>query len=252
MKLHSQWRTLVVLATFLVVATFFFTRPVMIQNQSYHQFIDTRSFFGIPNAMDVLSNVLFALVGFLGIQEVAIRQPALVTKKSWFWFFLSVLLIAPGSAYYHLSPNDATLVWDRLPMSGAFMALYVVLLSEHMTLKSEKYLFPALMFGVLSVVTWVITTDLRFYIMVQYGSFVTIPLILMLFPSRFTLKFYYFIILVMYGLAKWAEAKDQKIYEISSALISGHTLKHVLAALGLLALWWMVRTRSDEGERLNS
>lgn len=252
MKLHSQWRILIILVTMASVVVFFFSRPVMIQDQSYHQFADNRSFFGIPNTLDVLSNIFFALVGVLGIQEVVVRQPALVTKKSWFWFFLSVLLVAPGSAYYHLSPADATLVWDRLPMSGAFMALYVVLLSEHLTLRSENYLFPALILGVLSVVTWVITTDLRFYSSVQYGSFVTVPLILALFPSRFSLKIYYFVALVLYGIAKWAEAGDKEIYEISSALISGHTLKHLLAALGLLGLWWMVRTRSEEGGRLNS
>ena len=133
--------------------------------------------------MDVLSNIFFALVGSIGIFEVLKRQQFLATKKSWFWFFLSILLIAPGSAYYHWAPTDATLVWDRLPMSMGFMALYIVLLSEHLTVDCQKFLYPSLVLGILSVIVWVLTTDLRFYFWVQFSSFVTIPLILMLFKS---------------------------------------------------------------------
>lgn len=229
-------------ASALVVFILLFSKPVMTQQQSYHLFVDTRNFFGIPNAMDVLSNIFFALTGLLGMWEVA-KMTGLETKKSWWWFFLSILLIAPGSAYYHWSPNDATLVWDRLPMSMGFMALYIVLLCEHLDFKIERYLFPALAFGILSVMVWVMTSDLRFYFWVQFSSFVTIPFILLLFPSKFTMKGYYGVTLLLYGLAKWTEIKDKEIFYGSGEMVSGHTLKHVLAALGLLALWWMVRSR---------
>lgn len=240
-RFNSFKLALLVLAA-LMVFFLLFSKPVMVQDQSYHQFIDTRSFFGIPNALDVLSNIFFAVVGLLGMTE-AMKASGLETKKSWWWFFFSILLIAPGSAYYHWSPNDMTLIWDRLPMSMGFMALYVVMLCEHVNFKIEKFLFPSLLLGVVSVFTWVITTDLRFYFWVQFSSFVTIPLILFLFPSKFTLKGYYGITLVLYGMAKWAEVKDKEIFYGTNELFSGHTLKHVLAAFGLLALWWMVRTR---------
>jgi len=37
-------------------------------------------------------------------------------------------------------------------------------------------------------------------------------------------------------LAKLAEHFDVKIYKLTSGIISGHTLKHILAAIGLYLL----------------
>lgn len=227
-----------------LVATFifFFSKPLMTQPQSYHHFADTRMMFGIPNAFDVLSNFFFLVAGALGISEV-MKQAKLLTKKSWFWFFLSIILIAPGSAYYHWDPNDSTLVWDRIPMSMGFMALYIALLVEHISTPLERYLFPAIALGIISVVVWAVTTDLRFYFWVQFSSFVTIPLILLLFKSRYTHKVYFLYALVIYGLAKWTEVKDHEIFHGTGDIVSGHTLKHVLAAIGLATLWWMIKVR---------
>lgn len=221
---------------------FFFSKSLMTQPQSYHHFADTRMMFGIPNAFDVLSNFFFLVAGALGISEV-MKQAKLLTKKSWFWFFLSIILIAPGSAYYHWDPNDSTLVWDRIPMSMGFMALYIALLVEHISTSLERYLFPVIALGIISVVVWAVTTDLRFYFWVQFSSFVTIPLILLLFKSRYTHKFYFLYALVIYGLAKWTEVKDHEIFHGTGDIVSGHTLKHVLAAMGLATLWWMIKVR---------
>jgi hypothetical protein len=239
---QNSLRVSLIILVALLSFAFFFTKPVIVQDPSYHNFIDSRSFLGIPNALDVLSNIFFLLVGILGVKEIT-SYKLLETKRSWFWFFLSIILVAPGSAYYHWSPNNATLVWDRLPMSMGFMALYIILLSEHYSLKFERFLPFALFIGLFSVLTWVITSDLRFYFWIQFSSFVTIPIILLLFPSLYTKKSYYLIALVIYGAAKWAEVKDQKIFQATNEAFSGHTLKHVLAALGLAVLWWMVKTR---------
>lgn len=225
---------------------FFFSKPIMTQPQSYHNFADTRIMWGIPNAFDVLSNFFFLVAGALGISEV-LKKAGLLTKKSWFWFFLSIILIAPGSAYYHWDPNDSTLVWDRIPMSMGFMALYVALLVEHINGSLERYVIPSILLGIISVIVWAVTSDLRFYFWVQFSSFVTIPLILLLFKSRYTHKIYFLYALVIYGLAKWTEVKDHEIFHGTGDLISGHTLKHVLAAAGLATLWWMIKVRRPSG-----
>lgn len=222
---------------------FIFTRPVIVQDLAYHEFVDKRGFWHIPNALDVLSNLGFLIVGFLGLSEVR-RQKGLVTRRSWYWFFISVILVAPGSAYYHWLPTNSTLFWDRLPMSLGFMAVYVALLSEHISLKYESTLFYALAAGAISVLTWAITTDLRFYFWVQFSSFITIPMILLLFRSIFTRKSLYLGALGFYGLAKWAEIQDREVFAGTNELISGHSLKHVLAAIGLGFLWWMLKTRT--------
>lgn len=240
MLLKIKYCTLIAAAIFMAV--FLFQKGPLPQEQWYHQFVDTRMMLGIPNAMDVLSNIFFVIVGVLGMNEVG-KVMGLDTKKSWWWFFLAILLVAPGSAYYHLNPNDTTLIWDRLPMSMGFMGLYIVLLCEHISLKFEKALYPALILGILSVFTWVMTNDLRIYYWVQFSSFITIPIILLLFKSRYGKKYLYGVTLAFYGLAKWTEIKDKEIFYATHELISGHTLKHILAAVGLLALWWMVKTR---------
>jgi hypothetical protein len=235
MKKHLRLLCLlaVPLATFVV----FFTKPVMVQVQSYHQFVDQRMFFGIPNTMDVLSNILFLIVGLMGL--------AIQKNRSWLVFFISIVLVAPGSAYYHWAPNDFTLIWDRLPMSVGFMALYVILLSEHVSEKLEKTLPIAVLMGLASVMVWVFTTDLRFYFWIQFSSFLTIPMILILYPSRYSHKSIYVYTLIAYALAKIVEVKDALIFEQTHHVISGHSLKHILAAVGIGLLWWMLKVRTS-------
>lgn len=209
----------------------------MIQDQSYHHFIDKRMFFGIPNTMDVLSNIFFLVVGFLGL--------SIQKNRSWLIFFISIVLVAPGSAYYHWAPDDFTLIWDRLPMSVGFMALYVILLSEHVSEKLEKTLPVAIMLGLASVMVWVLTTDLRLYFWIQFSSFLTIPMILILYPSRFSHKSFYVYTLIAYALAKIVEVKDEYVFELTHHVISGHSLKHILAAVGIGMLWWMLKVRKS-------
>lgn len=228
-------RPALLVLSFVGMFIYFFSQPVITQPQQYHHFADVRSFMGIPNAMDVLTNIFFLIVGLVGVLKVP--------SRSWSWFFISIALVAPGSAYYHWGPNNDTLVWDRLPMSTGFMALYVVLLSEHISEKFGKILFPALLLGVVSVFVWVITSDLRFYFWIQFSSFISIPIILFLFPSKYTHKSGYFVALGFYALAKVTEVKDREIFEMTNRLISGHSMKHILAAVGLMCLAWMVRVR---------
>lgn len=242
-KIPQNLKFTLMAMAFLGTFYWMFSKPVIVQDLNYHSFVDERAFMGIPNAQNVLTNICFLFAGFLGLRELT--GDKLKTKKSWLWFFISIVLVAPGSAYYHWHPDNSTLVWDRLPMSMGFMALYVVLLSEHVSLKIEKFLYFAILVGLLSVGVWVFTTDLRFYFWIQFSSFLTIPLILLLFPSFYTKKYLYLITLLIYGLAKWAEVKDREVYELTNNIISGHALKHILAAIGLAALWWMIKTRKE-------
>ncbi|WP_408096890.1 hypothetical protein ACJVC5_17780 [Peredibacter sp. HCB2-198] len=227
------------LATFI----FFFTKPAMPQELSYHLFVDQRMFWNIPNTLDVLSNLAFLIVGFLGLKEsFKITSPV---RNSWIAFFASILLVAPGSAFYHWAPNNYTLIWDRLPMSTGFMALYVVMLAEHISLKFTKVLPWALLMGLVSVLVWVATDDLRFYFWVQFSSFLTVPMILLAFTSRYTHKGWFGVTLLFYALAKWTEVKDKEVFLWTHEMVSGHTLKHVLAAIGLMGVWWMLKVRSE-------
>lgn len=216
----------------------------IVQPAAYHDFADRRALLGIPNLLDVASNLAFLLVGALGFGLcIGPRRPA--QAASWGVLFSGVALTAIGSVYYHWSPNDATLVWDRLPMTLAFMALLVALVVEHIGEGLERYfLAPALALGMTSVLWWHWTGDLRLYLWVQYASVASLPFVLILFPARYTHRRYVLYGIGLYIVAKLAEIQDREIFTLTSHAISGHTMKHLLAAAAVSCLLLMLRRRA--------
>src|SRR5262245_53352556 len=99
-------------------------RPIP-QDPAYHRLADARRMWGIPNALNVVSNVPFLLVGALGLWSVRLPQPrgggACLIEPGERWpyvaFFAGFGLTGLGSAYYHLAPGNETLFWDRLPLA---------------------------------------------------------------------------------------------------------------------------------------
>ena len=150
-------------------------------------------------------------------------------------------MVAVGSSYYHLWPSNDSLVWDRLPMTIAFMSLFSIIISEFTSPGFGKMLlFPLIIFGAYSVFYWHSTEnggvgDLRLYILVQFLPVLVIPLILLLFKPTFTRISGYWILLFAYILAKLLEHFDSQIYNVLF-FISGHSVKHVIAAMGVYLL----------------
>lgn len=213
------------------------------QDASYHALADTRTFLGIPNFANVVSNVAFLLVGLLGLRLCS-RDRTGGAALSWRMFFLGAAAISVGSAYYHWAPGDSTLAWDRLPMTIVFMALFAALMSEHLRLELEHVLLPvALLVGIASVAWWRYTGDLRFYAWVQFAPLATIVFLLIAYRGRYTRREYLAYGLVAYALAKGAEVGDGAIYELTAHALSGHTLKHLLAAVSLLTVYLMLSRR---------
>src|SRR4051812_19116959 len=134
--------------------------PPVAQDPNYHHFADARGAFGIPNFGNVASNAAFLVIGLLGIRFCLRRRAdshilMIPGPLSWLTVFAGVTLVAFGSSYYHLQPNDDTLVWDRLPMTIAFMALFSALLMEHLDFRRERALLALLIStGVASVIWW--------------------------------------------------------------------------------------------------
>jgi uncharacterized membrane protein len=118
-----KWRSWVLIGAVLAAVGVTFLFPAIPQDEAYHNFADTRALLGVPNCLNVISNAFFLLVGILGIgfvfSRAAQRNHTFVDRRErwpYFVFFVGVALTAFGSSYYHLSPNDHTLVWDRIPM----------------------------------------------------------------------------------------------------------------------------------------
>jgi len=225
------------------------------QPQSYHNFADQRAFLGIPNGFDVLSNLPFLLVGIWGavfvLRRASPSDSFLTGGERWPYLvlFLGVLLTCFGSGYYHLAPDNARLVWDRLPMTLGFMSLLAAAMAERINLKlGLGSLAPLLALGLASVAQWHLSEqrgegDLRFYLMVQFFPLLAIPLLLVLLPPRYTLGSYFVAALGFYGLAKVFELFDREIFALGG-IVSGHTLKHLTAAA---AVGWLLRMLMERG-----
>ena len=227
--------------------------PRIPQPQDYHDFADQRAFLGIPNACDVLSNVGFLVVGVLGLIWLARRGTIefadVRERTAWNVFFAGVALTAFGSGYYHLKPNDATLVWDRLPMTLGFMGVFAANISERVSPKlGRSLLWPLVAFGGASVAYWIWTEtsgagDLRPYFFVQFYTLAAIPLLLWLFRPRYTHGPLYLTVLGGYVAAKLTEIADRPIFAATGSFVSGHTIKHIFAAVGAGILLGMLLKR---------
>lgn len=159
--------------------------------------------------------------------------------------FIGVALVSLGSGYYHLAPDNGTLVWDRLPMSIGFMALSVAVLANYVNPRLEKILLaPATILGLGSVIYWHYTDDLRLYVLVQFLPLLMIPPVMLLFGATHKDRGYLLSALALYMVSKLAEHYDRAAFEGTGEIVSGHSLKHLLAALALFAVYWMLRRRA--------
>jgi hypothetical protein len=239
MPLNISWKH----ATLLGVACFgiifvFLSAPIS-QSQAYHHFADDRNFYGIPNFWNVVSNVPFMMVGAWGMVCLLRKRNRSAVDIGSLTFFAGILLTAFGSIWYHLHPYNHTMVWDRLPMTIAFMAFFSIVIRECMDKKIGKnVLFLLLFIGMLSVWYWHLTEnrghgDLRFYLLVQFLPMVLIPLILLLFKAEGRSSRYFWLILIAYVIAKVFESADAEVFTATGS-ISGHSIKHAVAALAPL------------------
>ena len=221
-----------------------FAQPPFGQDLGYHDFADQQVFLGIPNFSDVVSSLGFVIVGAVGVSLFRNYQSGAI-RAAWWFFFVGVLLVGPGSAIYHLRPCNATLVFDRLPMSIAFMGLMMALLGEYLGVRFCRiFLVPALLLGLLSVLCWALFDDLRLYAWVQFFPLLALPLVAILSRRRLAGDGLLVVTLVCYILAKLAENFDHGIFGVTRGLVSGHTLKHLLAASAGLAVLLMLKRRT--------
>lgn len=236
-------RVYLVLFLALVALIAVLSLPPIPQDPAYHDFTDTRTFFGIPSFLNVATNLAFLIVGVLGVHACATGSVA-GARSAWLTCFGGVALVGLGSSYYHLAPDNDTLVWDRLPMSVGFMALLVAVLAEHLRPRLEKILLaPAILLGAVSVLVWHLADDLRLYAWVQFMPLLVIPAVLLLFDSAYTHRRLLLVALAVYALAKLAEHYDRTVFEATGQIISGHSLKHLLAALALYIVYRMLQRR---------
>ncbi len=236
MSFRDEWRLWIIftIAAVGVIGSLFV--PRIPQDPAYHQFADSRTLLGIANFWNVVTNFPFVLVGIFGLARLS-RVIAL--RTSYLLVCLGLILVAVGSAYYHFSPTTKSLVWDRLPMTIVFMALFSAIIEDRVSSRAGKaLLWPLIGVGAASVGYWHLSElqgngDLRPYGLIQFLPMVLIPLILVLFPSRGLRTSFLWWTLISYALSKITEHFDLGIFE-TTGMISGHSINHLLASLAIL------------------
>ena len=230
---------LLFLVALVVVAVLLIHGPVP-QDPAYHAFADQGTLFNIPHFQNVISNIPYVLVGIAGISLVARNEiPGGLAglRLHYLLFFIGVTLVGAGSAWYHLSPSNASLVWDRLPMTIAFMAFFTAIVGEYYTVETgRRLLWPMVAAGLISVIYWHMTEqagkgDLRPYAVVQFLPMLLIPLIVFIRPARLQPSSYLWGMMLCYLLAKIMELYDSEIYSMTG-FMGGHALKHLVSAVG--------------------
>jgi hypothetical protein len=224
--------------------------PPIPQPASYHQFADQRRWLGIPNFENVASNLAFGLVGLWGLwfllrsNPEKLKQAFIDPRERWPYIvaFFGLLLTGLGSAYYHLVPTDARLVWDRLPMTVVFGSLVAVVIAERISVEAGIRMLPFLVaIAGGSVLQWYRDElhghgDLRAYAAVQLYSALILPIALLLKP-RYSRSSDFAVVFGFYLFAKIFETADRFIFA-HGHVVSGHTLKHLAAAA---AGYWILR-----------
>jgi len=228
--------------------------PPIAQDQAYHGFKDSLPYFGIPNYRDVVSNLGFFLIGLVGVMGVS-RFRLLDPRERVMWgiHFAAHLMTGLGSAHYHAAPSDARLVWDRLPLTAVIMSLAAIVVAERISVRAGwRLLGPLLAAGMLSIAWWAAAGDLRPYALVQFAPMLCIPLLILLFPPRYSLGAGYGAAVALYAVAKACEYFDGEIFLALNGWASGHTLKHLLAGLATAALLLMASARECRMENRES
>lgn len=245
----NQYRgTLLLLLVAIVTAALFIHGPIP-QITGYNDFANQCSWLGLHNGENVLTNLPFLIFGIWGVWRL--RHFAIdskIERFAWYGFFMGVTLTAFGSSYYHLEPDNYRLVWDRLPITFSFICLFTAVLAERVSTKLAATSFlPMVVYSIASVIYWYITetsgaSDMRPYILVQLLPLMLIPLLMILYKPRYSHAWMLLMVAAWYLLAKVFEGFDGIVYQWNGH-ISGHGIKHLLAAMACAQVIWMLEKR---------
>jgi len=252
MRLDCGWRAGLLLAFAVAMAIALALLPPFPQPQGYHRFADTRAWLGVPNFLDVVSNLAFIAVAVAGLNAVLRPGRAAFIDRTehlpYALFFVALAATAFGSAWYHLAPDNARLFWDRLPINICFAALLSAVIAERCSIRAGLLLLlPLVAAGAGTVWYWLRSELLGSGNVLPYFAFqvyVLLAILLLQFlPPRYSRGADLHRAAMLYGAALAAELFDRRIYALGQA-IGGHTLKHLLAALAIYQIVRMLRLRT--------
>lgn len=216
----------------------------------YFDFADQVNFWGIPHALDVLSNLGFFAAGIYGLLEVAKNwrkgTPSMAILGS--VLSLASILTCVGSAYFHWTPNPHTLIWDRIPMTIGFAAVAAMVVADRISARFGLVTLAVLVpFGLVTIIGYANGfLDLRPYMLLQFGSLLFVVFTICIYRKGHIRNSMYGIAIIWYVIAKIFEGYDQAILDLTG-IVSGHTLKHLCASIAIF--WLLTFYRSENKSR---
>ena len=174
------------------------------KQHEYCNFADTRCIHGVRNFGDVISNLSFILAGYYQF-----------IYNDNFDLGIICFLIGIGSTYFHWSPSIKTLYWDRLPM--------ILGMAYIMNQYTEIGFQDLMLHGLLSLEYREMTNDLSLYAAYQLNM-----ILFLIWTTGFSWP------VIFYVMAKVFEDRDNEFYMATNEIISGHTVKHILAGIAMI------------------
>lgn len=227
--------------------------PPLAQPPGYHDFADQRACGELPNCLDTASNALFVLAGAAGLRFLQHGQGSFRDRReAWLYrlFFVGAVLVGFGSGYYHLDPGNGRLLWDRLAMMLAFMAWLAAIVAERISVSAGLRLLPLLLAAGLGSAAWWGWSeargmgDLLPYLLLQLYPVLLVPLLIRLYPPRYSGDRSILAVVGLYLLAFLLDLGDRPVFALTGGLLSGHTIKHTIAALAVYAVVLYLRHRT--------
>ncbi len=200
-----------------------------------HPFADARSWWGIPNAGDVTSNIPLLIAGAWGIWATAnkrVRPLHESTRLALLVFFAGLVLTSAGSAMYHWAPDAFRLVLDRLGMAIAFAGVLGLAMAERVGAQTARNTVMAvLVLATLSAVMPFTHANPLPWVVVQLGGMAFLAWAAARRPLPTALGVSLGSVIAWYALAKILELGDGFIFEATGRALAGHSLKHLAAAM---------------------
>lgn len=229
--------------------------PSVAQHAHHHAFADSRVLWGMPFAMDVLSNLAFAVMGLWGLwrlwgagQQDPFRRgvvPQGTQRHLASLFFVGLLSTAACSSWYHLGPNDAGLVADRMGMVLAFAGVLGLAVADRVSARAGGVMALAvLVLGPVAVGVWAITGNVLPWVILQGGGMVLVACMAARRPIDGAWGAPLAALIAWYVVAKLLELGDHELFTLTQGLVSGHSLKHVAAAM---AAWPLIARMHNGG-----
>jgi hypothetical protein len=246
------WQGMAVAAVLVAAVVVALVAPAITRGPTFHLYADRRTWLGIPNAGDVLSNLPFVVVGIVGLLRT--RGAAAL--------FLSSTAVGIGSGAYHIAPCDLALVFDWAPivLTLAFLAALVV--GDRIDPRAggiATLVFPAI--ALTSVAVWYIgggtgTTangtagDMRWYVVTQ-ATLVLVVALVALAPATPTAPATLARGWILLGVAGFLAARGLAAADralLDAIGVSGHSGKHLLLGLAAACLIPSVHVQRGKGE----